>query len=85
MAKKDKTLPTSTSFTPTNTSSSATRRFDKDLQKDISDYHLPENEWTYARNAINNSNIGDLGRLGNEPANKNCITAPYTIIGFIHL
>lgn len=85
MAKKDKTLPTSASFTPTNTSSSAGKRFDGDLQKDVSDYHIKENEWSYARNAINNSNRGDLGMLGNEPANKNCITAPYTIIGFINL
>lgn len=81
-------------FDPQKTSSNETRRFDKQLQKDVKDYHLPENEWVHARNAINNSITGDLGRLGNEPANKLCIqvfqdrlnnTGPLTIIGMIHL
>jgi hypothetical protein len=97
MAKKDS--DNSTSFT--NSSGMEARRFDKNLQKDTNDYHVQDNEWTYARNAINNSNIGDLGRLGNEPANKLCLkvwqnpaptpsdpwagTGPLTIIGFIHL
>lgn len=81
MAKKD----SGNDFSPTNTSGMEARRFDKNLQKDTNDYHVQDNEWIYARNAINNSNIGDLGRLGNEPANRLCITAPYTIIGFIYL
>ena len=83
MAKK--TSSDSGSFNPTDTSSANSKRFDGDLQKDVSDYHIKENEWSYARNAINNSNRGDIGLLGNEPANKHCITAPYTIIGFIHI
>jgi len=66
-------------------SSVENNRFDKNLQKDIRDFHLEDTQWTFARNAINNSNLGDLGKLGNEPANKLCVTAPYTIIGFIHL
>lgn len=68
-----------------NTSSVGTRRFDKDLNEDVNDYHLPENSWTQARNAINNSITGDLGKIGNEPANILCISAPYTIISFIHV
>ena len=40
---------------------------------------------TNARNAINNTHIGDLGEMGNEPANLFCTAAPYTIIGVIHL
>jgi hypothetical protein len=72
-------------FKPQDTSSNETRRFDKDLNKNVSDFHLAENEWVHARNAINNSKTGDLGKLGNEPANKWCIQAPYTIMGFIHL
>ncbi|TXI91135.1 MAG: hypothetical protein E6Q36_00050, partial [Chryseobacterium sp.] len=63
-----------------NTSSVGTRRFDKDLNEDVNDFHLPENSWTQARNAINNSITGDLGKLGNEPANLFCTAAPYTII-----
>lgn len=68
-----------------NTSSTGTRRFDKDLNENVNDFHLPENSWTQARNAINNSVTGDLGKLGNEPGNLFCTKAPYTVIGFIHL
>ena len=59
--------------------------FDKSLNEDIKDFHLPSNQWTQARNAINNSISGDLGKLGNEPATLQCVSAPYTIIGFIHI
>jgi hypothetical protein len=68
-----------------NTSSVGTRRFDKDLNEDVNDYHLPENSWTHARNAINNSKTGDLGKIGNEPSNLFCAQAPYTITGAIHI
>ena len=68
-----------------NTSSVGTRRFDKDLNEDINDFHLPDNSWTHARNAINNSRTGDLGKIGNEPSNILCGKAPYTIIGTIHI
>lgn len=68
-----------------NTSNQESRTFDKSLNRDINDFHLPPNQWTRARNAINNSITGDLGKLGNEPANLLCVTAPYTIIGFIHI
>lgn len=63
----------------------STNTFDKGLVTDISDYHLPTRAWTHARNAINNSHTGDLGNVGNEPANKFCASAPYDIIGTIHL
>ncbi len=72
-------------FNPQNTSGGETRRFDKNLNEDINDFHLPDNEWTQARNAINNSKTGDLGKIGNEPSNLFCTKAPYTIIGVIHL
>lgn len=68
-----------------NTGSENTRTFDKSLNRDVNDFHLPKNDWTRARNAINNSITGDLGKLGNEPANLLCISAPYPIIGFIHI
>jgi len=59
--------------------------FDKSLVTDINDFHLPENSWTYARNAINNTKKGDLGKLITEPANNFCAYSPYTIIGAIHI
>ena len=68
-----------------NTNSVNSKTFDKSLNRDVNDFHLPQNEWSQARNAINNSITGDLGKLGNEPANLECVSAPYPIIGFIHL
>lgn len=59
--------------------------FDKSLVTDTSDFHLPENSWTYARNAINNTRKGDLGKLSTEPANNLCTFTPYTIIGALHI
>lgn len=59
--------------------------FDKSLVTDTSDFHLPENSWTYARNAINNTRKGDIGKLSNEPSNHLCTYAPYNIIGAIHI
>lgn len=68
-----------------NSSSSSPQRFDKELNEDMNDFHLPKDSWTQARNAINNSVTGDVGKLGNEPANVFCTKAPYPIIGLIHL
>jgi hypothetical protein len=68
-----------------NTSSGQPRTFDKGLNEDVNDFHLPANEWTQARNAINNSITGDLGKLGNEPANLKCVELDYPIIGTIHI
>ena len=52
------------------TSSIQPNSFDKQLVEDINDFHLPKDVWSQARNAINNSKTGDLGKLGNEPANQ---------------
>jgi hypothetical protein len=68
-----------------NNSFSTKGTFDKSLVTDTSDFHLPENSWTYARNAINNTRKGDLGKLSTEPANAHCVFVPYTIIGVIHI
>jgi hypothetical protein len=68
-----------------NTSSENPRRFDKELNEDVNDFHLSQDSWTQARNAINNSKTGDLGKVGNEPSNLFCTKAPYPIIGAIHL
>ncbi len=46
-------------------------RFDGNLNTDVKDYHIKDNQWTHARNAF--PEFG-TNRLGNEPANKLCIT-----------
>ena len=45
----------------------------------------PQGNWTYARNASNNSRKGDLGKLGTEFGNVLCTIAPFTVIGAIHI
>ncbi len=69
----------------TNTSTNIPHTFNGGLTKDVFDSYIKDSLWTHARNAINNSTDGDVGVLGNEPANLKCGTAPYTIIGAIHL
>ena len=59
--------------------------FDQALVTDTNDYHLPDRAWTYARNAINNTRKGDLGKLATEPGNTYCTVATYVIIGAIHI
>jgi len=59
--------------------------FSKGLVNDLNGFTLPDSSWTYARNAINNSPTGDLGKLANEFSNIHCTYAAYTIIGNIHL
>lgn len=68
-----------------NTSSVETRSFNKGMIKDLNDSLVPEGSYLHARNAVNNTNIGDLGIIGNEQANFLCTSAPYPIIGLIHL
>lgn len=58
------------------------QRFDSDLVTDIKDYHIEPNQITHLRNG--RSEFGSNNR-SNEPANKFCINAPYTIIGYIYL
>lgn len=59
--------------------------FNKGLIKDYDDIFYPEGTWSHARNATNNTIGGDVGIIGNEPANKLCTNAPYTIIGQIKI
>jgi hypothetical protein len=79
-----------------NTSNMEEHTFDKNIVRDVNDFHLPKNVWGHARNAINNSKTGDLGKIGNEPANDLCTelvnslvplasALPYSVIGVIHL
>lgn len=62
-----------------------TNSFDKSLSTDVRDYHSSRRSWSFARNAITTSPTGDLGDLGNEISNVNCVNTPYPIIGIIYL
>jgi hypothetical protein len=62
-----------------------TNTFTKGMVKDYNETFIGDGIWTHARNAVNNSHDGQVGVIGNEPANISCITLPYTLIGVIHL
>lgn len=68
-----------------NTSGAKTNSFPKGMYKDNTDIYISEGLWTNAINAINNSHSGETGAIGNEPSNKFCTKAPYTIIGFANI
>lgn len=68
-----------------STTSQETEIFNKGLIKDYDDIFYPEGTWSHARNATNNTVGGDVGIIGNEPANRLCTVAPYTIIGQINV
>ena len=68
-----------------STSQTDTDIFVKGMIKDTNTSLVGKEQWTHARNAINNSDRGDVGTLGNEPANLHCVQIPYTVIGAIHL
>ena len=50
--------------------------FNKGMLKDLNDSFVGDGLWTHARNAVNNSHLGEQGVLGNEQSNELCITAP---------
>ena len=68
-----------------NTTTGSNNTFNSGIQEDINNLYLKENDWTQARNAINNSKTGDLGSLGNEPATLYCTSVPYTMVGAVHM
>ena len=70
---------------PGDRTSIETRSFNKGMIKDTNDSLMPEGSYFNAINAVNNSREGDLGVIGNEASNLYCTSAPYTIIGSIHL
>tara|TARA_R110000765_G_scaffold140292_2_gene240808 strand:+ start:3572 stop:10054 length:6483 start_codon:yes stop_codon:yes gene_type:complete len=90
MAKKkstpdSKSSPRNAPRKPKFTSSSVrTNSFTKGMNKDIAQSLELNNSWWHARNAANNDNDGDVGLIGNEPANLQCGVIPYTVIGAIH-
>ena len=79
MAKRRKAKAASKS-----TFSIETNSFNKGMIKDLNASIQPKANWSHARNAYNNSSDGDVGVIGNEPANIECGKIPYTVIGAIH-
>lgn len=74
-----------TNSSASNNASSVTNTFNKGMVKDVNETFSGEGVWTHARNAVNNSHDGQLGVLGNEPANLHMLDIPYTIIGCVHI
>jgi len=68
-----------------NTSKIDTDVFAKGMVKDPDAVFTGKDQWTHCRNCINNSDKGDVGALGNEPANLLCSYTNYTVIGTIYL
>ena len=62
-----------------------TNTFTKGMVKDYNETFIGDGIWTHARNAVNNSHDGQLGVIGNEPSNLQCVTLPYTFIGGIYM
>jgi hypothetical protein len=67
------------------TSSVEVSTVNKGMLKDPNVGFIPPGSWSHARNVTHNHEDGDLGVLSNEPSNVLCTSAPYTIIGIIHL
>lgn len=68
-----------------NTTLINTNTFSKGMNKDISPEMLQEGQYFHAINSVNNSDKGDLFKIGNEPSNIKCASFPYTYIGAISL
>jgi hypothetical protein len=68
-----------------NSSSGKTQSFNKGMNKDNTDIYMSEGLWYNAINAINNSHYGESGSIGNEPSNRFCTAAPFTIIGYAYI
>lgn len=68
-----------------NSSTGKIQSFNKGMAKDYANIFIGEGIWLNAINAINKTHLGELGTIGNEPSNYNCINATYTIIGFAYI
>lgn len=62
-----------------STATIISRGFTKGLNKDADPSFVQDGMWTHARNAVNNTEEGNLGTLANEDANFLCITAGATM------
>ena len=57
--------------------------FSGGMKKNFNDLYTKTDMWVHAVNAVNNSHDGELGVLGNEPANRLSTRIAYTLIGAI--
>jgi hypothetical protein len=53
-----------------------TNTFNKGMLKDYNETFVGEGLWTHARNLVNNSHDGNIGVVGNEPSNIECVKFP---------
>ncbi len=67
-----------------NTTVVRNNTFTKGMIKDMVELFNAEGVWTHARNAVNNTDLGQLGEIGNEPANYLMIRLPYPLVGAVH-
>ncbi len=56
-----------------------TRSFTKGLNKDADPTFVQEGMWTHTRNAVNNTEEGNLGTISNEISNFLCATSAATM------
>lgn len=68
-----------------SSSSVETQTFTAGMVKDLTDSFSKKGTWSHARNAANNSHDGELGALGNEPANKLLVLVTYPIINVTYI
>jgi hypothetical protein len=68
-----------------NTSDVKVSLFNKQMVKDVDATMSDGGFWTHAINAVNHSHVGEMGVLGNEPANRLVTKTPYPLIGAIPL
>ena len=52
---------------------STSNSFSKGMMKDFNESFVGEGLYIHARNAVNNSHDGQVGVIGNEPANLHCV------------
>lgn len=57
----------------------------KGLVTDLHENYISPEVWTYARNAVTNSHLGQIQFLQSEPSTIKCTDLPYQPIGFIRL
>ena len=59
--------------------------YNKGMMMDFDDLIVPEGVWIRARNAVNNSQNGNFGVIGNEPSNVQCTSVSYDVIGLVYI
>ena len=70
---------------PQNTTNGVVGTFSKNMDTDNQGIYGNQAEWSYARNAVTFTQKGDLGDISNEKSNLLMASAPYPIIGGIHI